>query len=79
MQSNRGKFGRMPIIGKYNNSASKDTIRHQNTWIFTGLSSRGLIYHGVFGRWLANAILHDDEEKIREEFAEFDWWQKTKS
>ena len=79
MQSNRGKFGRIPIIGKYNNSASKDTIKHHNTWIFTGLSSRGLIYHGIFGRWLANAILNDNEENIREEFADFDWWQKTNS
>jgi len=69
VQSNRGQFGRMPIIGRYANN-------HSNTWIFTGLSSRGLIYHGIFGKMLASAILHDDEEKIRNEFAEFDWWKK---
>lgn len=86
VQSNRGKFGRMPIIGRYlktgkeigetNTSAAR--VAHPNSWIFTGLSSRGLMYHGLFGRWLADAVLHDDENKVREQFAEFDWWRQTK-
>ena len=78
LQSRRGTFGRMPIIGKYI-GADNDGIQHHNSWIFTGLSSRGLIYHGLFGRWLANAVLHDDEEELREKFEEFDWWKTTRN
>jgi glycine/D-amino acid oxidase-like deaminating enzyme len=89
VQSTRGKYGRMPIVGRINttttssssSSASSATsattgISHHNTWIFTGLSSRGLIYHGLFGSWLATAILHNDETKIRDKFPEFDWWRE---
>ena len=72
MQSNRGKYGRMPMIGRLNSS------HHNNSWIFTGLSSRGLIYHGIFGKWLANAVLHDDEAVIQDDFTDYDWWKKKK-
>jgi glycine/D-amino acid oxidase-like deaminating enzyme len=68
MQSNRGKYGRMPIVGRLDNSS----------WIFTGLSSRGLIYHGLFGRWLAEAVLQDNEQTLSEYFEEFDWWKQKK-
>lgn len=68
MQSNRGKFGRMPIIGKINS----------NEWIFAGLSSRGLIYHGLFGSWIAQAVLQDDENVLSQHFDEFDWWRRKK-
>lgn len=72
MQSNRGKYGRMPIIGRLNSS------HHNNSWIFTGLSSRGLIYHGIFGKWLANAVIHNDETVIQDDFSDYDWWKKKK-
>ena len=75
LQSERGNLGRMPIIGQYNNT-SNTAINHQNLWLFTGLSSRGLIYHGVFGKWLAAAVLKGDEETVRTQFPEFDWWRK---
>jgi glycine/D-amino acid oxidase-like deaminating enzyme len=94
VQSTRGKYGRMPIVGRINTTTTTTTttttnasstsstttagISHPNTWIFTGLSSRGLIYHGLFGSWLANAILLNDESKIREKFPEFDWWRVKK-
>ena len=85
MQTNRGRFGRMPIVGRYRNDGGEESgggpsgsIRHRNLWIFAGLSSRGLIYHGLFGSWLADAVLHDDEERLRDEFADFDWWRTTK-
>lgn len=73
LQSRRGTFGRMPMIGRY--IADNGGIRHHNSWIFTGLSSRGLIYHGLFGQWLANAVLHNNEEELRERFDDFDWWK----
>ena len=64
----------MPMIGRYI-CAGNGGIQHHNSWMFTGLSSRGLIYHGLFGRWLANAVLQGDEEVLREEFNDFDWWK----
>jgi glycine/D-amino acid oxidase-like deaminating enzyme len=92
VQSSRGKYGCMPIVGRINTTTISSTtsssssacsatsattgISHHNTWIFTGLSSRGLIYHGLFGSWLATAILHNDETKIRDKFPEFDWWRE---
>ncbi|KAL7466037.1 hypothetical protein ACHAXS_006331 [Conticribra weissflogii] len=91
VQSHRGKFGRMPIVGRYSELDGQDgasdngsagnagNVVHPNLWIFTGLSSRGMIYHGLFGKWLADAILHDDEEKIRDHFDEFDWWKPKRN
>jgi glycine/D-amino acid oxidase-like deaminating enzyme len=78
MQSHRGKFGRMPIIGQYNSDTIESGLNHEHMWIFTGLSSRGLIYHGLFGRWLANAVLNDNEECLQNEFEDFDWWRRQK-
>ena len=76
MQSSRGAFGRMPIIGQFSSDAATSELNHEHMWLFTGLSSRGLIYHAVFGRWLANAVLHDNETLLQKEFAEFDWWRR---
>ncbi len=76
VQSNRGAFGRMPIIGQCNSDTATSELNHEHMWLFTGLSSRGLIYHAVFGRWLANAVLHDNEALLQKEFAEFDWWRR---
>ncbi|KAL3777226.1 hypothetical protein HJC23_007126 [Cyclotella cryptica] len=75
MQSNRGKFGRMPIIGRPETSHENDKI---NKWIFAGLSSRGLIYHGLFSRWLADAVLRNDEKILHQHFEEFDWWKQKR-
>ena len=76
MQSNRGAFGRMPIIGQYDSDATDYELNHEHMWIFAGLSSRGLIYHGLFGRWLANAVLHDNEALLQNDFEGFDWWRR---
>ena len=67
VQTKRGNFGRMPIVGKY------ETEIHENAWIFTGLSSRGLIYHGVFGDFLTDLILFRESDwsgKLNS-----DWWK----
>lgn len=66
VQSNRGKYGRMPLVGKFS------TGYHSNAWLFTGLSSRGLLLHGVFGEVLASKILGVDSEYNH---PELDWWQ----
>jgi glycine/D-amino acid oxidase-like deaminating enzyme len=67
VQSDRGRFGRIPIIGKY------ETQTHDNTWIFTGLSSRGLLYHGVFGDLLTDMIV---TPTVGQEELAIDRWNK---
>jgi glycine/D-amino acid oxidase-like deaminating enzyme len=68
-QTNRGKNGRLPIIGRY------DTAIHHNAWIFTGLSSRGLLYHGIFGDKLSDLVLGGNNE---EESSDLDWWRTSR-
>lgn len=66
VQSHRGSRGRMPIVGRL---ISCDF--HSNAWIFTGLSSRGLVYHGIYGKLLSTAILQDDEQPLTDLL----WWK----
>mmetsp|Transcript_13572 Transcript_13572/g.30316 ORF Transcript_13572/g.30316 Transcript_13572/m.30316 type:complete len:387 (+) Transcript_13572:3-1163(+) len=67
VQSNRGPKGRLPIIGKL------DTSHHQNSWVFTGLSGRGILYHGIYGDILSNLILNKPIEGSSQEI--IDWWR----
>lgn len=70
VQSNRGEYGRIPIVGR------TDSVFHNNTWIFTGLSSRGLLHHGIFGEILASKIIGIESEQLYEGL---DWWQSKTS
>jgi glycine/D-amino acid oxidase-like deaminating enzyme len=63
VQSKRGQHGRLPIVGK----VSAPSISN-DCWIFTGLSSRGLIYHGVFGGLLSSAIINRSDNNLSK------WW-----
>ncbi len=67
VQTNRGKHGRLPIIGIY------PSPHHPNAWIFTGLSSRGLLYHGIFGEFLSDMILNEANRTSLP--IEIDWWK----
>jgi len=70
VQSNRGHLGRLPIVGKLNNH-----YHHHNSWIFTGLSGRGILYHGIYGDLLSNLILgkiNEDSDHLKN----MDWWRK---
>ena len=67
VQSERGKHGRLPIMGKLPGSG--------NTWIFTGLSSRGLLYHAMYGKILARAILTGSEDTLTEFDDDTLWWK----
>lgn len=69
VQSNRGLYGRIPIVGKLD---STKTTLGRDTWIYTGLSSRGLLHHGVFGEILASTMLGMDSEH---DHPGLDWWQ----
>ena len=72
VQSNRGKNGRLPIIGSY------ESVHHDNAWIFTGLSSRGLLYHGLFGKILSEMILGNKNSSHHDNDLDhvIKWWQK---
>ena len=69
VQSTRSDYGRRPIIGKL----SHDTSNHD--WIFTGLSSRGLLYHAWYGQLLAQAIRQDDESVLLDACPNILWWK----
>jgi len=72
VQSNRGPKGRIPILGR----VPRSTAIHDNAWIFTGLSSRGLIHHGLYGDILTDAILTNDEEGMFTSHDHLQWWKK---
>lgn len=71
VQSRRGKFGRMPIIGQL-----QDCDVHNNAYLFTGLSARGLIYHGIYGDLLSTAIANQNEEVLLENYPDVLWWKQ---
>ena len=70
VQTQRGSKGRLPVVGKLAKSDTK--LDH---WIFTGLSSRGLLYHGIYGKLLARAILERSERCLVAQCPGFDWWR----
>lgn len=91
VQSQRGPQGRLPILGKLqlddddddcnnNNNNEVTTLlldgKNNNAWIYTGLSSRGLLYHALFGKSLVDAIWHGDESLLMTEYPELKWWKK---
>ena len=69
VQSNRGPNGRMPIVGKVENPL------HENSWVFTGLSGRGVLYHGIYGDVISDLIL-DQTVKNTDLLKTMDWWRK---
>lgn len=71
VQSNRGMYGRRPIVGRLDGTDGKKA-----SWIFSGLGSRGLLYHGLYGDMLSDAILLDNEEVLTEFCPDFLWWKK---
>ena len=68
VQSARGNLGRLPIVG------SISSTLHSNAWIFTGLSSRGLLYHGLFGDLLSDMIM--GQGNIEDEYPVINWWKE---
>lgn len=68
VQSRRGAFGRLPIVGRLSEI-------HPDAWIFTGLSSRGLLYHGLYGDILTDAILGERNDSLWNEY-NLDWWRQ---
>jgi glycine/D-amino acid oxidase-like deaminating enzyme len=75
VQSERGRHGRLPIVGRIPMPFAE--ALHRNAWVFSGLSSRGLLYHGIFGEALAGAVLQGNESLIHVSYPELAWWQKS--
>ncbi len=67
VQSERGKHGRLPIVGKLPGA--------KQHWVLTGLSSRGLLYHALYGKMLAKAILQGSEDCLTELDDGILWWK----
>lgn len=42
-------------------------------WLYVGLGARGLLYHALFARQLAAAILTGDESKLEQEATAWAW------
>lgn len=86
VQSARGPYGRRPILGRLpllatvestmNPRSSDNNNNSRNAWAFTGLSSRGLLYHALYGEMLASAILSDCEDTLLERCPDMLWWKK---
>mmetsp|Transcript_6126 Transcript_6126/g.8129 ORF Transcript_6126/g.8129 Transcript_6126/m.8129 type:complete len:231 (+) Transcript_6126:922-1614(+) len=68
VQSERGALGRLPIVGRISDKS--------NTWIFTGLGSRGLIHHGIYGKLLAESIINEDDVLLQTNLPHVYWWRK---
>mmetsp|Transcript_25851 Transcript_25851/g.60868 ORF Transcript_25851/g.60868 Transcript_25851/m.60868 type:complete len:130 (-) Transcript_25851:2082-2471(-) len=69
VQSNRGPCGRLPIVGQV------ETHHHHNSWVFTGLSGRGMLYHGIYGKLLSDLIsgIEAEDSDLNENMH---WWRK---
>jgi glycine/D-amino acid oxidase-like deaminating enzyme len=76
VQSQRGPSGRMPLLGRLAPDSSNQGLHHPNLWIFTGLSSRGLLYHALYGNSLAEAILYGDEARLFAAHPHLSWWKR---
>jgi len=68
VQSHRTPLGRQPILGRYH------SLEEEDVWVYTGLSSRGLIYHGIYGKILADAILDHGEQWLFETYPHLSWY-----
>jgi len=71
VQTRRGTKGRMPIIGK-----AQQCDVHDNAYLFTGLSARGLIYHGIYGDLLSTAIVAQDDNILLKDHPDVLWWKE---
>jgi hypothetical protein len=78
VQSSRGPFGRRPIVGRIS-SGGNDNNSSSSSWIFTGLSSRGLLFHGIYGEKLAKAVWEDNEDVLLQDCPDMLWWKRDRS
>ncbi|KAK4257513.1 hypothetical protein QN277_007090 [Acacia crassicarpa] len=66
-------LGSLPLLGCINDLIGKNkTCKY---WLFGGLGSRGLLYHGWLGNIVARAVLSCDEHVIPSELVS---WKNIK-
>ncbi|KAH0970235.1 hypothetical protein GBA52_022391 [Prunus armeniaca] len=65
--------GSLPLLGCVNDIVGEN--RTSNYWLFGGLGSRGLLYHGWLGKLMAQAVLSCSEELIPDELTS---WKKRR-
>jgi len=61
---NTGSGSPLKSTGNLGSSITKDGRIPAKSWLFVGLGARGLLYHALFARQLAAAILLDDEQLL---------------
>eukprot|EP00540_Astrosyne_radiata_P005204 CAMPEP_0116838362 /NCGR_PEP_ID=MMETSP0418-20121206/9175_1 /TAXON_ID=1158023 /ORGANISM="Astrosyne radiata, Strain 13vi08-1A" /LENGTH=272 /DNA_ID=CAMNT_0004468365 /DNA_START=319 /DNA_END=1137 /DNA_ORIENTATION=- len=77
VQTQRGNLGRLPIVGQIMRADDDTDGSSSSAWIFTGLGSRGLLHHGIYGDVLSDAILAGDgDEPMFEQYPHLAWWKK---
>jgi glycine/D-amino acid oxidase-like deaminating enzyme len=94
VQSQRGPQGRRPIMGRLSCPGSLDKDRqisgfahHDRAYIYTGLSSRGLLYHAYYARALVQRIFRDTEQNKEDSLSsssfetlltddDWNWWRR---
>ncbi|XP_038700666.1 uncharacterized protein LOC119997601 isoform X2 [Tripterygium wilfordii] len=65
-------LGSLPLLGSVNDFVAKNcTTRY---WLFGGLGSRGLLYHGWLGKLIAQAVVSCNEQLIPSELTS---WKKA--
>lgn len=71
--------GSLPLLGRVDDFVGGNECEEDGAckfWLFTGLGSRGLLYHGWLGKVLAQAVLTCNEDLIPCELLE--WRSKIK-
>ena len=71
VQSQRGPYGRRPILGQC------DWPHHDRAYLFTGLSSRGILHHAYYGQALVDEILTGLPSPLLTA-DDLNWWRARK-
>lgn len=66
--------GSLPLLGSVDHLL--DSNRDCKYWFFGGLGARGLLYHALLGKLMAQAVLRGDESLLPPELTS---WKKIKS
>ena len=73
----RTPAGAVPLTGCLNGMRGDEAVASgQDWWLLGGLGARGLVYHGLLGRSVADAVLGRDASRLYEETIA---WQSSSS
>lgn len=59
--------GSLPLLGSVNGALGSEDGSGCRYWVIAGLGSRGLLYHGLVGKLMAQAVVSSDESIIPSE------------